>query len=45
MVGLTYDMLQSRFEDDTKDETYVFTTRPNAPINDARKASKSLRRG
>lgn len=38
MVGLTYDMLQSRFEDDTKDETYVFTTRPSTPINDARKA-------
>ena len=38
MVGLTYDMLQSRFEDDTKDETYVFTSKPNTAIKDARKA-------
>ena len=38
MVGLTYDMLQSRFNDKNRDQTYVFSTKPNTPVNDARKA-------
>jgi integrase len=38
LVGLTYDMFQSRFRDSNRDDVYVFTSRPNTPINDARKA-------
>ena len=31
-------MFQSRFRDSNRDDVYVFTSRPNTPINDARKA-------
>jgi integrase len=38
MIGLTYDLFQSRFESEEKDDTYVFTTKRGTPIKDARKA-------
>ena len=38
MIGLTYDIFQSRFESEEKDDTYVFTTKRGTPIKDARKA-------
>ena len=38
MVGLTYDMFQSRFHAKDKDDIYVFTSKPAIAIKDARKA-------
>ena len=38
MVGLTYDMFQSRFNAEDKDDVYVFTSKPAIAIKDARKA-------
>ena len=38
MIGLTYDLFQSRLESAERDETYVFTSKPGIPIKDARKA-------
>ena len=38
MVGLTYDMFQSRFNAEDKDDVYVFTSKPLIAIKDARKA-------
>ena len=42
MIGLTYDMLQARALDPTKDDLYVFTSKPNTPIKDARKALSKI---
>ena len=38
MVGLTYDMFQSRFYAEDKDDIYVFTSKPAISIKDARRA-------
>lgn len=38
MIGLTYDLFQSRLASAERDETYVFTSKPGIPIKDARKA-------
>ena len=38
MVGLTYDMFQSRFNAEDKDDVYVFASKPAIAIKDARKA-------
>lgn len=38
MVGLTYDMFQSRFNAEDKDHVYVFTSKHAIAIKDARKA-------
>ncbi|MEE2785487.1 MAG: tyrosine-type recombinase/integrase [Pseudomonadota bacterium] len=45
MIGLTYDMLQARALDPTKDDLYVFTSKPNTPIKDARKALSKICKG
>jgi integrase len=38
MIGLTYDMFQSRFNSEDKDSRYVFVSKHGVPIKDARKA-------
>jgi integrase len=44
MVGLTYDMFQTRFAHPNRDDVYVFISKSktNTPINDARKALKKV---
>lgn len=42
LSGLTYDMLQKRSNDPTKDARFVFTNKPETPIKDARKALRKI---
>ena len=42
MIGLTYDMFQSRRMAPDRDDVYVFTSQPAKPIDDARKALKKI---
>lgn len=42
MVGLTYDMFQSRFNAEDKDDVYVFTSKQAIAIKDAREALSTV---
>ena len=44
MVGLTYDVFQSRFCAEYKDDIYVFASIPAVSIKDARKALSEVRK-